>query len=266
MVLPAAHRLPLLALSAVLYAVVTVAFATIEHPELGLGHFYYLPIALVAIAGGPWLGLGAGVLAAVLNDTAMVINPSLPSSPVWATAGIRVVTFTAVGVLVGAFAHKNRRLVAELSHLASRDQLTGLPNTRAFEAAIARRLDRGEPFALVVGDIDELRRSNSLGDEHGDEVLRKLADRLLMAKRVGEDVARVGGDEFAVLSELPQGSARMLAILLERQVSGPAATMTFGWAAYPHDGDNALALYRVADERLYARKVARGYRRSLATA
>jgi diguanylate cyclase (GGDEF)-like protein len=266
MVLPAAHRLPLLALSGVLYAGVTAASALIEHPGLGLGHFYYVPIALVAITGGPWFGAGAGLLAAVLYDAAMIINPALPSTPVWAATLIRLVTFTAVGVLVGGYAYKNRRLVAELSHLASRDQLTGLPNTRAFEAAIARRLDRGEPFALVVGDIDELRRSNSLGDEHGDEVLRKLADRLLMAKRAGEDVARVGGDEFAVLSELPQGSARMLAILLERQVSGPAATMTFGWAAYPHDGDNALALYRVADERLYARKVARGYRRGFVTA
>jgi diguanylate cyclase (GGDEF)-like protein len=262
----AVHRLLLPALAVACYAVVTTVFMLFERPGLGIGYFYFVPIALVAIWRGPWFGGAGGVLAAVLYNVGVVVNPTLPSSPVWVEAAIRLVTFAALGILVGGYELRNRRLVAELSRLASRDQLTGLPNTRAFEAAIARRLERGEPFALVVGDIDELRRSNALGDEHGDEVLRKLADRLLMAKRGGEDVARVGGDEFAVLSELPQGSARMLALLLERQVSGPAATMTFGWAAYPHDGDNALALYRVADERLYARKVARGFRRSLVTA
>lgn len=248
-----------------MYTAVTLAFMFVERPGLGIGHFYYIAILLMAIAGGPWFGLGGGVLAAVLYNVAMIVNPTLPSSPVWAEAGIRLVTFTAVGVLVGGYAYSNRRLVAELSRLASRDKLTGLPNTRAFETAIARRLERGEPFALVVGDIDELRRANDEGRDTGDDVLRKLADRLLAAKRTDEDVARVGSDEFAVLSELPRGDARTLALLLEQQLAGTAG-ITFGWAAYPHDGDNALALYRVADERLYARKVARGFRRDFAPA
>jgi diguanylate cyclase (GGDEF)-like protein len=261
---PAAHRPLLPALAAASAAAVTVAFVFLEHPGLGIGNFYYVPIALFAIWGGPWLGGAAGVFSAVLYNAAMVVNPSLPASPVWAEATIRLITFSAIGVIVGRFAHANRGLVAELTRLATRDQLTGLPNTRAFEAAIAARLDRGVPFALVLGDVDELRRVNGNGEEHGDEVLRRLADRLLSARRLDEDVARVGGDEFAILSQLPRGSARMLALLLERQVSGTNETMTFGWASYPDDGDNALALYRVADERLYARKVARGFRRGFA--
>jgi len=262
----AVHRHPVLpALATVLYGCVTAAVLFFEHPGLGLGHFFYIPILLIAIWGGPLIGLAGGAVAVVLYQGAVAVNPALPAMPVWSSATIRLITFVSVGVIVGRYAQSNRTLVSELSRLAGRDQLTGLPNTRAFETAIAARLERDEPFALVVGDIDELRRVNGDGDEQGDELLRKLADRLLSAKRPNEDVARVGGDEFAVLSPLPRGDARMLALLLERQLSGESATMTFGWAAYPHDGENALALYRVADERLYARKVARGYRRGLPT-
>ncbi|HZQ81783.1 MAG TPA: GGDEF domain-containing protein [Gaiellaceae bacterium] len=259
----AVHRYGLPVLAVVLYGVVTAGVLFLEHPGLGLGHFYYIPILLLAIWGGPLVGLTGGVVAVVLYQGAVVLNPELPSMPVWSSAAIRLTTFVAVGVIVGRYAQSNRTLVSELSRLAGRDKLTGLPNTRAFESAIATRLERDEPFALVVGDIDELRHVNGVGEEHGDDLLRKLADRLMSAKRANEDVARVGGDEFAVLSPLPRGSARMLALLLERQLSGPNGTMTFGWAAYPHDGDNALALYRVADERLYARKVARGFRRGV---
>jgi GGDEF domain-containing protein len=257
-VAPAAHRLPLLALSAVLLAVVTVIVAMWESAGLGFGHFYYVPILLAGIAGGPWIGIATGTVAIVLYDIGMVINPALPSSPVWAQTGIRLVTFVGVGGLVGFFAQRNDVLVDELRQLATRDFLTGLPNTRAFETAIERRLAEGTPFALAIGDVDELRHINAGGGlEHGDDALRRLADRLLSTRRGEEEVARVGGDEFAVLSAQQSGGARTFALALEQQLEG----VTFGWASYPEDGENALALYRAADERLYARKVARGYRR-----
>jgi hypothetical protein len=49
--------------------------------------------------------------------------------------------------------------------------------------------------------------------------------------------------------------ARRLAAHLERTLVGSGVGVTFGWATYPQDGDNALALYRAGDERLYARRV-----------
>jgi diguanylate cyclase (GGDEF)-like protein len=174
---------------------------------------------------------------------------------------IRFVTFVAMGVLVGAYARTNTRLVEELSNLANRDLLTGLPNTRAFEAVIERRFSEKRPFSLLLGDVDSLGRTNDGGREVGDESLRALADLLLAAKRPGDEVMRVGGDEFAVLASCSEAEGRALALHLENALGQEGATITFGWAAFPREGANALALYRAADERLYARKLARGFRR-----
>ena len=257
----AARRFTLLLFALVGYVAVTIAFVTRERPGLGLGAFYYLPIALVAFAGGPLLGACAGVLAAGLYDGGIIVNPHLPSNLAFARTVINLITFVGIGALIGEFSRRNRALVGELSQLADRDSVTGLPNTRAFQAAIDRRLELGEEFVLMVGDVDELRQINAAGRERGDDALRRLADRLVTAKRPEDDVARVGGDEFAILGSLEGDDGRRLAVALEQHLVHGGTTVTFGWAAFPHDGDNALALYRVADERLYARKVARGFRR-----
>ena len=258
----AAHRLTLLALAFASYAGVMVAFIVLERPGLGIGHFYYVPIALIAFASGPFWGAASGVVATGLYSAGIIINPFLPSTLEFEQTVIRLVTFVSLGILIGVFARRNRSLVDELSRLADRDSITGLPNTRGFQTAIERRLLLGEPFALLVGDVDELRRVNANGREHGDDALRRLADRLVAAKRLTDDVARVGGDEFAVLAKLEGPDARMLALRTEGQLRLAGESITFGWAAYPNDGENALALYRAADERLYARKVAGGFRRN----
>lgn len=261
MVTAARHRVSLLVLSLVLSAVVTALLLTLERPGLGLGHLYYVPIALVAFATGPIAGGLAGVAAAGLYNLCVFVNPDLSSHLSVEQTGIRLVVYAFMGVLIGWFSSRNRQLVTQLQDLADRDSVTALPNTRSFQKAIDARLENGEPFALVVGDIDELRAANvDGGREAGDDVLRRLADRLLAAKRTSDDVARVGGDEFAILGPLEGHDARTLALTLEERITLAGDSVTFGWAEYPHDGENALALYRAADERLYARKVARGFR------
>jgi len=257
----AAHRLPLLALSAALFALVTSAFFLFERPGLGIAHCYYFAVALAALAAGPYAGAATGVLAVLLSDVGIAVNSHLETSfPVEQNA-IRLVSFVGIGVLIGWFARSHRTLVGELSELANRDDVTRLPNTRAFETAIEARFAAGDEFALLVGDVDELRRVNDVGREAGDDALRRLADRLISAKRSDDDVARVGGDEFAILTALGSDDGKSLALAIERHLTFAGESVTFGWATYPHDGENALALYRAADERLYARKVARGYRR-----
>ena len=257
----AAHRVPLLALTAVLFALVTGAFFVFERSGLGIGHCYYFAVALAALAAGPYAGAAAGVLAVVLTDIGIAVNPHLKTIFPLEHNAIRLVSYVGIGVLIGWFARSHRTLVGELSELASRDAVTRLPNTRAFESAIEARFAVGDEFALLVGDVDELRRVNDTGREAGDDALRRLADRLISAKRVDDDVARVGGDEFAVLATLGTEDGKSLALAIERHLTFAGESITFGWATYPHDGENALALYRAADERLYARKVARGYRR-----
>jgi diguanylate cyclase (GGDEF)-like protein len=258
----AARRFTLLGVAGLAYVAVTVAFSMVERPGLGIGHFYYVPVALAAFATGPVFGGVAGLFAAGLYNVALYLNPHLPSSLHGEQIGIRVLTFSAIGVLVGWFARRNRALVAELSALANRDSVTGLPNTRAFQTAIDERLRRAAPFALLIGDVDELRQFNAHGGrDEGDDALRRLADRLVMSKRAEDDVARVGGDEFAILATLGVEDGRTLTLAMEQQLNFGGDSVTFGWATFPHDSDNALGLYRAADERLYARKVARGFRR-----
>lgn len=256
------HRL-LVACALATYAVVFLVLLHWEQPGLGLGHFFYVSIALLALASGPQMGFLGGLLATVLYALGVVLNEDLPPSDVpTVSMAVRLVTFTGIGLLIGWFAQRHRTLVDELRVLAERDFLTGLPNTRSFETAIDRRLEAGRPFALLIGDMDGLKRINDeLGHSEGNDALTRLARALGGALGPDDDVARVGGDEFAVLiSARSSDEARRTAALLE-QVAAPEAAITFGWASFPQDGENALSLFRAADERLYARKLIRGGRR-----
>jgi len=93
-----------------------------------------------------------------------------------------------------------RMQLEKAEKLASLDPLTGLYNRREVEARIARRLEAGTPFCLVVIDID---RFKAINDEHGhlagDEVLRQIAKELRLVSREGDIIGRWGGDEFVMI-------------------------------------------------------------------
>jgi diguanylate cyclase (GGDEF)-like protein len=95
-------------------------------------------------------------------------------------------------------------LVDALVDLSSRDGLTGLANRRSFELALAREVDRvarsGEAALLLVLDIDHFKRVNDThGHVAGDQVLRSVATALLDCVRPMDLVARIGGEEFAII-------------------------------------------------------------------
>jgi diguanylate cyclase (GGDEF)-like protein len=253
------------------YAAVFVLFAVFGRPGLGIGHGFYLPIILVALATDPRGGFAAGVLATTLYALAAVLSVHFPAHEIVAAPTIiRAVAFVAVGTVVGCYASRNRALNGRLTDLtrhlealAVRDVLTGLPNLRGFDLAITGRLADERPFGLLVGDLDDLGALNAAGGhDTGDDVLRAVADALADHLPVESDVARVGGDEFAIL--VPCGTiddAAELASELERVLDRAGCRVTFGWAMYPREATSALSLYRAADERLYARKLLRGYLR-----
>jgi len=155
----------------------------------------------------------------------------------------------------------------ELSDLAMRDGLTGLPDRRRFSldlersAETARRI--GRPLSCIVTDIDDLRRVNeAYGPVVGDSVIRQFGGVLSRAKRSYDTVARLGGDEFVwLLLGVGGDEALRAAGRAHRLVSGSAfngarepvrVTATFGVASLSPGGEwNPQSLVENADRALY---------------
>lgn len=160
----------------------------------------------------------------------------------------------------------NADIRSSLRALAESDHLTGLPNPRAFHdrLAIETRAWRpgGRPLALVLLDIDGFKRINDRhGHQAGDRVLAEVARRLGESVRLGEMVARVGGEEFAWIGAVDEAAAASAAERLRRAVAcraiPPPGTVTVSCGvAEMGEGLDAGELYRRADRALYAAKAA----------
>jgi len=142
------------------------------------------------------------------------------------------------------------------------DPLTGLYDRRSFdrllEMAVARSLRYHWPFTLVVLDLDGFKALNdSEGHAAGDAALRSLGERFRRVLRFGDNAARIGGDEFALI--LPNTDPDHVPSLLERigsvsGINGPCPPFSFGVAACPGEADDVDSLFKLADERLYETK------------
>jgi diguanylate cyclase (GGDEF)-like protein/PAS domain S-box-containing protein len=104
----------------------------------------------------------------------------------------------------------------KLQHLSMHDALTGLYNRSYFEESL-ERLEHGRhfPISILMADVDHLKITNDLlGHAVGDEMLKRVAQVLTIAFRAEDVIARIGGDEFAVL--LPDTSAKAAEVVLTR--------------------------------------------------
>ena len=103
-----------------------------------------------------------------------------------------------------ATAIQNLELLEKVSHMAWHDALTGLPNRRLFEDRVEQELVRsrrvGEPVCMFFVDLDNFKTVNdTYGHATGDVLIQQVAQRLVETVRSQDTVARVGGDEFAIL-------------------------------------------------------------------
>src|SRR4029079_10522950 len=99
------------------------------------------------------------------------------------------------------------------------------------------------------------------GHSAGDDALCALADSLRSLARSDDEIARIGGDEFCLIATVRSpGEADAIAARVEDALAAAGCPATFGWATHPADGRSRSELFRVADERLYARKSARATR------
>ena len=250
--------------SLALFAFIFTARLTVGAGTIDLSHYFYLPIALLAVATGPLWGALAGMGANGLYAMALTLTQGSPGYELGSTiALLRFCTFVGIGIAAGSLAHRNRELLERLQREANHDHLTGLLNLRGFEAALARRRQLGRPFALLLGDVDSLKEINDRdGHAEGNEALQRTASALTTSLREEDDIARLGGDEFALLTTLKHLEAAALAEILEKRLASKGLAISFGWAIYPDEGEREH-LFELADKRLYEQKSIRKKRDAL---
>ncbi|TGE01293.1 putative bifunctional diguanylate cyclase/phosphodiesterase [Methylobacterium nonmethylotrophicum] len=167
------------------------------------------------------------------------------------------------------------RAQARITHLATHDALTGLPNrvllAERMAAAISEHGRGGRAAAVICLDLDDFKGINdTLGHPAGDELLRQVGRRLTALSPPGSTVARLGGDEFAVVlsgSDLPDAAIRLADealvqlkrpfLIADQLVSADASLGIAVSAEVDADGDHLL---RRADLALYAAKAEGGRR------
>lgn len=159
--------------------------------------------------------------------------------------------------------------VASNKWLALHDELTGLPNRRLFEDRLAHAIDRSRrtnsPLALLLLDLNGFKKINdSYGHQTGDQVLREVAHNLRDTLHTADTLARIGGDEFVLLTSslADHHSIGHRIDAIQCALSRPillagrptVVTASLGTAIYPQDAHDATALLHIADQRMYALK------------
>jgi diguanylate cyclase (GGDEF)-like protein len=176
---------------------------------------------------------------------------------------VAVVSFTVLAV--GAVVGERRRLEVRLLHLADHDPLTNLFSRRRLneelQLTLAQSLRYGTRGALLFLDLDDFKSVNdALGHHEADRVLAELAHRLRGRLRNSDLLARMGGDEFAVLlphTDSVQGQAlasQLLEAIRSLPIAKAAVSAAIGIALYPDHGTTADELLAHADQAMYQAK------------
>ena len=185
--------------------------------------------------------------------------------------GGRVAYFVSAGRDVTA----RVRALEKLQHDATHDGLTGLPNRGLFldrlGQAVRQAARRGEGFAVAILDLDGFRDANNrYGHLAGDAVLRAVARRTQRRLRAADTVARIGGDEFAVILAAPATRSAAASVLEKVRSANARAvryegrsvpvSLSIGACLYPQDARGETGLHKRADAAMYDAKRTGGNR------
>ena len=160
--------------------------------------------------------------------------------------------------------------VEHLDQLAHQDALVSLPNRRGFMRALDRFIDRasryGEHSAMLYVDLDGLKMINdTFGHQAGDEALIQVAELLVGGVRKSDVVARIGGDEFAILlahsdeSSAHEAATRLVDMIADCDFTHAGDSLPLSVAigvAMINGDDTAETVIARADEEMYRRKSA----------
>lgn len=240
-----------------------VAYFSAENPSplvffylwvfLYSAYFFTTPEMVVQIV---YVGIVYGAL--------LLTRPPPGGIPAWWIVGMG--TLAVAAVLIRVMRQQVALLIARLYDAARADPLTKLSNRRGFrelldlELARARRAQAN--VTVVAGNLDHFKEVNDRSGHHvGDTALQRVARLLDAGKRDIDGVARVGGEEFAlVLPDTDDHGAFAIAERLRCELREEFArdavplTISFGVATYPQNGETAASLLRAADVALYAAK------------
>jgi diguanylate cyclase (GGDEF)-like protein len=174
------------------------------------------------------------------------------------TEAVTLIVAAATLAALAALEMRHRRIRRRLEDLAHTDELTGLPNRRAWREALTREIARAErlgtPLGVALPDLDCFKRFNDRhGHQAGDVLLQALAARAGQRLRPTDVLARYGGEEFALV--LPGCGPGLAEQIVERVRAAvpPDETCSAGVACW--DGEqSAEELMRAADRALYGAK------------
>ncbi len=214
----------------------------------------------------------AGVLTTVFGFVAwgvtfpagLVLHRFVPSLHIEAEVWNIPKYLVAVGMIVTLLEDEIR----QSSHLAYHDALTGLPNRRLLqdrlEQALAHAARAGHKVAVLLLDLDDFKEVNdTFGHRVGDAALQQVVTRLSSRMRASDTLARTGGDEFTIVSEVTaaQGAETLVAalesaLILPLKVEGRLVRtgVSIGYALYPEDSADPAGLYAAADKAMYESK------------